>query len=231
MAILVIDCPHAGCRPNPTRLKVLNNCPQASTGNVVSFGLCQRCDRPVAVVLARGEHAQVDRKWFRKYEADEDHDLAQVSGWAIKEIFPSPIIRFVPEHTPSAIAALYRQAKSALGKEEFEAAGFLFRTIVERSLRILLGARSASLLQRIGALAEDGCIPVWLQHWAGELRIIAADGIPAGVDVQGHDVRAAAEFVEAFLLIVFTARTNFESRLSSYGPAAEAEATPGEMAI
>jgi hypothetical protein len=188
-------------------------CPQFGTGHLVSFCLCPRCERPVSIILAPTIGSERTLEWLLNVDETRIHDVALVSGWRIKETFPAPVTRSVPEHTPDDVAKLYRAARSAIARHEIEAAAFLLRRVVERLLLILDGGAAGTLSDRLAALAQAGRLSAILLPWAQELTVIVGGDADLAT-ARDADVAAANEFVEMFLLNAFTTIGQFETRLS-----------------
>jgi hypothetical protein len=141
-------------------------------------------------------------------------DLLTFSGWEIFAIWPKPAQVVAPQFTPPDIARLYTQAHSAKNRGEREAAGFVFGKTVEVSIKAIAPNSKGSLAARIDQLAESGNLSADVQKWAHEVRIIRNDAVHETTEPSAQDISEIAEFVEAFLIFVFTMPKKYEMRAS-----------------
>ncbi|MCZ7658415.1 MAG: hypothetical protein M5U07_11420 [Xanthobacteraceae bacterium] len=200
MAILMTACPYPHCRANPVPLQVLWNYRQPARKNIVSCCMCPRCELPVSVILIPTADTSTAHEWFLKNEAYGNHDLLRMSRWLIQEVIPTPAIKGAPEHTPTDIAKLNRQARRCMERGENEAARILFGKVLDRSFAALDEDGSGSRVERIGRLVEAGRLPRSLQDCAQELRGLDHDRL----DLAPDELMTLAAFAETFLLSAFT---------------------------
>jgi hypothetical protein len=173
--------------------------------------MCPRCELPVSLVLCP-EAGGVGPNWFVLEAGYGKHDLIKASKWSIRAFFPTPTPKRVPEHVPIDIARIYQQAISCLLRREKEAAALLLRRSAEKALDKLNCIQTGSLSDRVNCLAREGRIANYFGQWASELHLLST---PSEIDdPKLDDLRATAEFVEAFVLSAFTLDGMFELRRS-----------------
>jgi hypothetical protein len=169
---------------------------------------------PAALLLSPGRDMKATADWFLTGNSKGNVDAAVESGWNVITSFPSYQEKEAPQHTPSDIARLFKQAASAQQRQENEAAGFLFGKTLEASIMKLAPDVTGTLAQRIDRLAQKGEISSDVRNWAHEIRIIRNGAVHEAAEPPSQEIAAIAEFTEAFLLFVFTMRRKYEDRQS-----------------
>ncbi len=171
---------------------------------------------PVALVLSPGPRAKATVDWFGQGKArDGDDDVLEFTGWTIDAIFPEPKDRAdAPPSCPSPVERIFRQARSTHRRQEFDAAGMLYRKTVEAAVKELDPAGKGTLEKRIDALANGSKIPTDVAKWAHEVRFVGNDAAYDHDEPSREDIDATSEFVEAFLQYTFTMPQKMAARLS-----------------
>jgi hypothetical protein len=211
MSVLTTACPHCGADPVPLNVKRA----WEKAPNMVSVAAeCPKCKMPSVMVLAPTGAPKATAQWFTTTAASENVDLLTASGWEIFVTFPDRKTIPVPQFTPPDIGRLYLQAHSAKNRNEREAAGFIFGKVLEVSLKIIGPNLKGSAAQRIDALAESGRLSADVRKWAHEVRIVRNDAVHEMTEPSEADINEMAEFVEAFLVFVFTMPKKYELRAS-----------------
>ena len=214
MAILTTECPHSNCRANPVPLNVIRCRQSRDLSSVTCFAFCPKCDQPVSLILEPGKNATAIGEWFMTSPATQNIDLLESSGWIIRSIYPPKSEREAPEHTPTEIARIFKQAQSAHRRDELEAAAFLYGKAIEASIKRLGPELKGSLAKRIDELVAKLALPESASKWAHEVRIVRNDAVHEVSEPSNEDVNEIAEFTEAFLMFVFTMTTKYEKRKS-----------------
>jgi hypothetical protein len=132
--------------------------------------------------------------------------------------YPKPESIEVPEHTPSNIASFYTQAKDALRRNQYDAAGAMCRKTLESATKKLDQSLKGDLNGRIDKLADAHLITPALKQWAHAIRL---DGNEATHDEQPfaeEDAKQIASFTELFLLYVFTLPGMLAARAAAASP-------------
>ncbi len=106
------------------------------------------------------------------------------------------------------------QAHSAKNRNEREAAGFIFGKVLEVSLKTIGADLKGTPAKLIDTLAETGRLSSDVQKWAHEVRIVRNDAVHEIAEPSEDDIKEMAEFVEAFLIFVFTMPKKYELRAS-----------------
>jgi hypothetical protein len=181
---------------------------------VYAFVVCPTCHFPAVLLLAPGPDTRAANIWFGTPASLQEIDACEVSGWEPLTSFPKYEEKNAPLHTPPEIARLYKQAASANARQEFEAAGFLYGKVLENSIKQLDSDISGTLAKRIDTLAEKGILSPDVKNWAHEIRIIRNDAVHDVEQMTPGDVKAIAEFTEAFLMVVYTMHEKYKARQS-----------------
>lgn len=215
MSVLTTTCSHCGASPVPHTVHTAWKS-HADELNVAVH--CPTCSKPSIIVLRAGSTSRATVDWFGTTTAKGNVDLVTESGWSIAAQYPESGKTEVPEHTPSDIGRLYRQAHSAKARGERETAGFVFGKVLEVSLKKIDPDTKGSLSDRIDAVAAKDRISGDVKKWAHEIRIVRNDAVHEVDEPSESDIAEIAEFVEAFLIFVFTMPKKYELRTSRKTP-------------
>jgi hypothetical protein len=213
MSVLTTLCPHCGADPVPLTVRAAW---KRDSDQIAVAADCPKCTRPCAIMLIPGPNKKATADWFGMPLPSNapSVDLLTHSGWEILEIWPKPLQVVAPQFTPPDIARLYTQAHSAKNRGEREAAGFVFGKTIEVSIKAIAPNSKGSLAARIDQLAESGNLSPDVQKWAHEVRIVRNDAVHELTEPSEADIAEMAEFVEAFLIFVFTMPKKYELRTS-----------------
>jgi hypothetical protein len=211
MSVLTTVCPHCGADPVPLTVR---RAWEKGTHQVTVAADCPKCTMPCVMVLVPGSNRRATTQWFSTTDAYGNIDLLTQSGWEVFAKFPDPQTIPVPQFTPPDIGRLYLQAHSAKNRNEREAAGFIFGKVLEVSLKTIGPELNGTAASRIDALADSGRLSSDVQKWAHEVRIVRNDAVHEIAEPSEADITEMAEFVEAFLVFVFTMPKKYELRAS-----------------
>jgi hypothetical protein len=213
MSVLTTLCPHCGADPVPLTVRVAW---KRDPDQIIVAADCPKCTLPCTILLVPGPDKKATADWFGMPLPSNtpNVDILTFSGWEIFTVWPKPSLVVAPQFTPPDIARLYTQAHSAKNRGEREAAGFVFGKTVEVSIKAIAPNSKGSLATRIDELAQSGHLSPDVQKWAHEVRIIRNDAVHETAEPSEQDIAEIAEFVEAFLMFVFTMPKKHEMRTS-----------------
>ena len=208
MPELVLHCPHCdsertgftfgGSHPNVS----VEHFPMLVVQRWNALFVCRHCNEGVAVrLVSASEH---------KLAHD---DLARIKGdptkgkFQVEVVYPGPANTEAPEHVPPGVSKDYVSAAKCLRRQEFTAAGMMFRRALERATLELAdnrGAiRSLVLAKRIERLADEGVLEPTMKDLAHAIRLEGNEAAHED-ELDGARARQLGEFAELFLLYAFT---------------------------
>lgn len=135
-------------------------------------------------------------------------------GIQVVERWPKPILIEAPTHTPENIQRFYIQGLKALSREDFDAAGIMFRKSLDISVKYLHPEGKGNLKQRINSIPPEAGITQAMKDWA---HIIRDDGNDAAHEAEPFTERQAEAmkaFTETFLTYAFSLPTMVKERRS-----------------
>jgi len=113
-------------------------------------------------------------------------------------IWPKARSDVTPGNVPPNVASLYTQAMASLRRQHYDAAGPLFRRIMEVSLKVLHPEGKGSLYERIEGLPEDKGVTPAMKQWAHAVRLIGRDAAHDEGLVTKEEAEDMQAFVELF---------------------------------
>lgn len=128
--------------------------------------------------------------------------------------FPSCTPRTVPDNTPHKIAKYFDQATSSLEHANYDAAGAMFRKVIDITSKEL-GEKNGHLVQRINNLASKGLITKDMKDWADEIRLSGNEAVHDEEDYTKEECEEILHFTELFLMYTFTLPAMLENRRNS----------------
>jgi hypothetical protein len=136
---------------------------------------------------------------------DLPHGDLEQGGFTIYRTYPEARAPKAPDHVPENIAAFYVQAVDNLKRSQWDAAGGMFRKVLETTTKRLAPEhKKKRLVERIDILAEAGQITDDLKTWAHEIRIIGNDAAHEEEPFEEKHASDLAKFSKLFLMYVFT---------------------------
>jgi hypothetical protein len=199
--LYVTQCPHC-CAENATlTAKCIAETKTKDRYNI--FMQCNVCKLGVIIIVD-------DR--YRCHSNNEYENGALLDDiFLILDMFPKRNDIDTPDYTPKNISEYFRQAVDSLQRSNFDAAGMMFRKVVDVTTK-KLGATTGKLNNRIDTLAEKHEITPAMQEWAHVIRL---DGNEAAHEEEPFDretCEALKSFTELFLMYVFSLPGMLEER-------------------
>ena len=153
-----------------------------------TFGVCGRCGRGAIIVIKSGNQNPTKQN--------------SPTGRFI-EIIPALSVSQVPDHTPDDAANFFRQAQNNLLNKNWDAAGAMFRKVLENSLKERFPDIKGSLSQIIQKAGDSNKLTPEMVQWANRIRL---DGNKAIHEepFSPVDAHALSEFTFLMLLYLFT---------------------------
>jgi hypothetical protein len=124
--------------------------------------------------------------------------------YVITGIHPARIASAAPAHSPANVASFFVQAKEALNRRHFDAAGAMCRKAVDVATKQIDPTLKGVLQVRIDKLEAAHKITPALKDWAHAIRL---DGNEAAHDERPFaedDAKQLVSFTEIFLMYTYT---------------------------
>ena len=133
------------------------------------------------------------------------------NGFELLEVLPEGPPRDIPRYLPEEIKRGYKQAVNCVRQGNFDAAGMVFRKVLQHATTALAAGteitftKRENLKSRIHTLAERQLITPAMRDWAHLIRL---DGNAATHEEDAvftkDDAKQMREFTQMFLLCAFT---------------------------
>jgi hypothetical protein len=203
MPFVQLPCPHCGTEAVSFASRGSYRHPKLGTTRL--FLVCGVCSEPVIAAYPSGAVEQ-----WADGQIPVFPDVKQI--W----LLPKAIVPMAPNAVPTNIASLYVQAMSALQRSHYDAAGPLFRRIMEVSVKAIHPDGSGSLFHRINGLPDDKGITPTMKDWAHEVRLIGREATHDEDLVTKEEVEDMQAFVELFLVYAFDLPSRIEARKAAH---------------
>jgi hypothetical protein len=132
---------------------------------------------------------------------------------AILELWPETEAASAPDHVPDALSNFYRQGIRALTAESWDAAGMMFRKVLDVATKGLHPQSAKKpLMKRIDEMRSNGALTQDLAEWAHEIRSEGNDAAHEEEPFTEEDARSLKDFCEYFLVYTYTLPKRIELR-------------------
>ncbi len=148
------------------------------------------------------------------------HSSYPGSSLNLRHFFPESSERMVvPAATPAGIAAEFNEAEKCLENQCFRAAAGLFRSVLDKTLRINGYKSAGNLKNQIDAAANDGVITASRKRRAHEeIRVLGNDVLhDEWVPLTAEDVELAHLYSQRILEDFYDDRVSVEELLTEAG--------------
>lgn len=219
MAVISYDCPHCHTLKVafPLAYEYSTTSPADQTAHrrrYNSIGICQGCNGAVIFeFFVQGKNLQDPKA----YPNDP-----RSFGWQLGRVWPQASPSSLPEHVPEHIQKIYVQGEKSLKAEAWDAAGAMFRKVVDISTIELKASPKKRLIDRIDELESKHALTPALKQVAHKVRL---DGNGAVHDEEPFSKEDAVDiefFTRMFLLYAFTLPGMLEPKLKEHGAASQA---------
>ena len=129
--------------------------------------------------------------------------VATIAGISPLTISPSRPSTGAPEHTPENVAEYYRQAMESMPGAR-DAAGSMFRKVLDTGLKAKFPEIKGNLQHRIQKAAEQHQLTPELAEWAHKIRLDGNDAAHEEEPFSEEDARTLQTFTELVLTYLFT---------------------------
>lgn len=123
-----------------------------------------------------------------------------------------------PKYLPDNIRSFYTQGIDSLRRQNYDAAGTMFRKSLDVTLKRLYPEGKGTLQKRIDALPHDLGITPAMKEWAHEIRDLGNDAAHEDEPFTESEARALQAFIEMFLTYAFTLPGMLKERKSAEPP-------------
>jgi hypothetical protein len=202
MALAKLPCPHCGTESAPFDLVDWYIHPKQMNLRVLLR--CNICAEPIISNYADG----AVREWAEERRKVFPDEISPNWSW------PKTTAPIAPNGVPSNIAALYVQAMTSFKRGHYDAAGPLFRRIVEASVKKIHPEGKGSLFDRINGLPDELGVTPTMKRWAHNVRIIGREAAHEEDAISPEDANDMQAFVELFLNYAF----DMQGRVDRYAP-------------
>ena len=182
------DCPRCGTKAAGFRL-MLPGVRFGIAGSWDAYDVLAKCG-----VCGRSSVFSLSSPRDLKNSNSED---VQVMGVA-----PAPVSIGAPPHTPSNVARYYEQAMENLPRN-WDAAGAMFRKVLDTGLKAKWPDVKGGLANRIRKVADSGGLTPDMRAWADHIRLEGNDATHDEDPFEENQAAALATFTELFLMYAF----------------------------
>jgi hypothetical protein len=187
-----LPCPH--CGSDAAGFSLMHSYSLSLPPGVRCFMQCGVCGEAIIAAYPNIDQVKV---WVLGQQ------LVLPVGLKPTAIWPEARSDVTPESVPPNIASLYTQAMASLRAKHYDAAGPVFRRIMEVSLKTLHPEGEGSLYDRIENLPDDKGVTPAMKQWAHAVRLIGRDAAHDEDLVTKEEAEDMQAFVELFLVYAF----------------------------
>jgi Domain of unknown function (DUF4145) len=127
-------------------------------------------------------------------------------------VWPKAEVPSAPKHLPDNIQNFYYQGLDSLRRRSFDAAGTMFRKVLDAALRRIQPGGKGTLQRRIDALPQELGITPAMKEWAHQIRDLGNDAAHEDEPFSEAAAKALHAFTEMFLTYAFTLPGMLEER-------------------
>lgn len=194
------DCPHC----NSQKIAFTPRGAYEHSQYIFIFLECRCCHVPVT-----GRFFAISHNWFINYKGDERINF---DALRFVEFIKTSKNSEIPEHLPDNIARSYWQALDNIKRQNWTAAGMMFRKTLEGAVKQLNPNAKGVLQSKIDQLGDQHGITQSMKTWAHEVRIIGNDAAHEEGHIDEKDAKDAWNFTENFLIYSFSLPKKIEER-------------------
>ena len=187
------DCPHCKTRAVGFELVTSRRTRARRFHRWDSLAICGYCARGVLAHFETAENTSPEKL------------LGSNNRFKVKlqTIFPSPPSTGAPEYVPENVAEFYRQGMENLSGA-FDAAGSMFRKVLDTGLKAKFPHIKGKLQVRIEKAAEQHQLTPELAEWAHKIRLDGNDAAHEEEPFSEEDAKTLQTFTELVLIYLFT---------------------------
>lgn len=137
---------------------------------------------------------------------------------SLLEVWPKMESLTAPKHLPENIHSFYTQGIDSLRRQNYDAAGTMFRKSLDVALKRIYPEAKGTLQKRIDALPQEIGITPAMKEWAHEIRDLGNDAAHEDEPFTEVEAKALQAFIEMFLTYAFTLPGMLKERKSAEPP-------------
>jgi hypothetical protein len=213
MASIALNCPHCFTQKAAFSGNACLPSPPGQQNDYIVFLQCPVCGGGVIVKVRQPVPSEL-HAWLQG---------AKQGNVLILEQWPTATEAKAPEHVPQNIQRFYIQGMDNLSRENWDAAGTMFRKALDTSLKHLDPSGKGVLQKRIDNLPTALGVTPAMKEWAHEIRELGNDAAHEEDPFTGDEAKTLQAFTELFLTYTFTLPGMLVARKAA---AAGASSTP-----
>jgi hypothetical protein len=194
------DCPHC----NSQKIAFTPRGAYGHSQYIFIFLECRCCHVPVT-----GRFFAISHNWVINHNGDERINFDVLK---FMEFIKTSKNTEIPEHLSDNVAKSYLQALDNIKRQNWIAAGIMFRRTLERAVKELNEKADGMLKSKIDQLGDQHGITQSMKDWAHQVRIIGNDAAHEEEDIDEKDAKDAWNFTESFLTYSFSLPKKIEKR-------------------
>lgn len=193
MKIISMLCPH--CLTENSAIELVDSVDNVNDRNLVTtFGYCRTCYKGVCFEFFRKQ-----RTGSRPETSD---DLEE--NYTKIQTYPRPDKTECPSYCENNVELYYLQAAGCMRRGLYDAAGMMFRKVLDVSTKIIGADPKKKLKNRIDDLKLNNRITPELAEWAHQIRIDGNEAAHEDEPFTKESAEALYGFTELFLTYIFT---------------------------
>ncbi|SNR95310.1 protein of unknown function [Humidesulfovibrio mexicanus] len=196
-------CPH--CHTENAAFRSVADVVTNDKGNVFTLFLaCNHCKCGVCATVVVSELVNVGGFFVKPAQPHSyDGDIRLSDAYAILNIYPSKESPSAPGYITENIKRCYLQGIDNLLRNQFDAAGAMFRKALDLATKELEETKG-NLVNRIDALATKNKITPAMKDWAHAIRLDGNEAAHDGDPIDKETCETLKSFTELFLMYAFT---------------------------
>ena len=195
MSVFVAVCPHCSTKSVAFTIIGQQSATKLEDHLWDTLATCGQCSRGVLATFVTSTSTGQDPGKLLSSGAENLLSLPLIS--------PSPPNTGAPEDTPENVAEYYRQGMENL-PGAWDAAGSMFRKVLDTGLKAKFPTIKGTLNQRIDKAADQHELTPALAEWAHKIRLDGNDAAHDEEPFLEEDARTLQTFTELVLTYLFT---------------------------
>ncbi|WP_081429624.1 DUF4145 domain-containing protein [Solidesulfovibrio magneticus] len=207
---VALVCPHCCTKNVAFQLVssvILSKNSQDNRVYYLSFFQCAYCKEGVLI------------RFSNVISAPPPENVTDIGRYKVERIYPEISQVKAPKYVSENIKRFFVQGVDNLKRSNYDAAGMMFRKVLDVSLKEQSEDGSGTLYQRIKRLADGNKLTPSMAEWAHQIRIDGNEAAHDEAPLSREVAESLRDFTELMLMYLYTLPGMLEERRAAHGVA------------